>query len=129
MSSGLLEGRMPIMEGNTRLDGTVVERASGVLAARAALVAAKGRGRGRKERLTLLVPNATQGLGRYLTVSLLLSDFVHRDGTRVPDEEACALLRGDLLFVTQNTRRCVALLKDLRLVHDQATFCGTERCS
>ncbi len=115
MASGLLEGRMPIMEGDSRLDGTVVERASGVLAARAALVAAKGRGRGRRERLNLLVPNATQGLGRYLTVSLLLSDFVHRDGTRVPDDEACALLRGDLLFVTQNTRRCVALLKDLRL--------------
>src|SRR5215218_10181879 len=104
-ASGMLQGRMPIMEEGSRLDGAVFERASGVFAARAALAAAKGRHLGRKWRLNLLVPNATQELGRYLTVSLLMADFVHRDGTRVPDEEACTLLRGDLLFVTQNIRR------------------------
>jgi hypothetical protein len=111
-ASGMLQGRIPIMEAGSRLDGAVFERASGVLAA---LAVAKGRHRGCKGRLNLLVPNATQELGRYLIVSLLMADFVHRDGTRVPAEEACALLRGDLLFVTQNIRRCVDLLKDLRL--------------
>lgn len=113
--SGMLEGRMPITEGDSRLDGTVVERASGVLAARSALSAARGRQAGRKKRLNLLVPNATQMLGRYLTVGLLIADFVHRDGSRVPQNEVCTLVRGDLLFVTQNIRRCIALLRNLRL--------------
>lgn len=120
-ASGMLHGRMPIMEEGSRLDGTVFERASGVFAARAALAAAKGRHLGRKARLNLLVPNATQELARYLAVSLLMADFVHRDGTRVPADEACTLLRGDLLFVTQNIRRCVNLLRGLRLGHLRLT--------
>jgi len=44
-------------------------------------------------------------------VSLLLADFVHRQGVGVQHEEKGELIRGDLLLVTQHIRECVTLLR------------------
>jgi hypothetical protein len=111
----LLKDQLPLLQGNRRVSSSVIERASGVLASRLPVQLEKGQQR----RLVFLLPNATQSLGRYLTVSLLLADFVHRFGREhgpyVSDTEVGALIRGDLLLVTQHIRDCATLLRGLCL--------------
>lgn len=116
LSAVVLRDRLPLAENGTRLYGTAAERASGVMAARLALAASRSRAfPGKRQRLAFLVPQATQSLARYLAVSLLLADFVHREGSRVPVDEQGPLLRGDVLLVTQRIRRCTDLLRRLRV--------------
>ena len=106
----VLRDQLPLTGDGARLESSAAERASGVMAARLALTASQAR---KGERLTFLVPQATQSLARYLTVSLLLADFVHREGNRVPEDEQRSLLPGDVLLVTQRIRRCADLLRRL----------------
>ncbi len=112
LASAMLKDEIPLRESGARLVSTGVERVSGVLCAR--LSVRSGVVGGRK-RLVLVVPGATQSLGRYLAVSLLLADLVHREGSRVAEGERGPLVRGDLLLVTQRIRRCAELLRALRV--------------
>jgi hypothetical protein len=113
LASILLKDRISLSTNGIRLRTSTLERASGVLATRLATQLAPG---GRR-RLVFLLPNSTQSLGRFLAVSLLVADFVHRDGRRVPFHERGPLLRGDLLLVTQHIRECVALLRAVSVQH------------
>lgn len=112
LTSVLLRNGLPlVLKGGNRLPSTAVERASSVLAARLHLHLLSSE----KRRLLFFVPNATKYLGQYLTVSLLLSDFVHRFDPRVqPDEKGC-LVNGDLLLITQHIRECVSLLREVSI--------------
>jgi len=96
LAGRLLQDRIPLAHGDSRVSGSLVERASAVLASRIPLQLS----RGEKRRLVFLLPNATQSLGRFLAVSLLVADFVHRSGVGVPSTESGPLLDGDLLLVT-----------------------------
>lgn len=109
--SMFLQGAIRLSHEGSRLSSTLVERASAVLAAR---IAVKLKPTERR-RLVFLLPQATQSLGRYLAVSVLLADFVHRDGTKVPAGEKGTLIHGDLLLVTQHIRECVTLLREVSL--------------
>ena len=99
----LLRDRLPLVVDGQRLAPSVIERASGVLAAHLPTQLEPGR----KSRLIFVLPNATQSLGRFLAVSLLLADFVKRQ------EQRGALLTGDILLVTQHIRNCVNVLRDV----------------
>ncbi len=102
----LLRDDVPLVMANgDRLSPSLVERASGVLAAHLPRHLAEGE----KRRLIFVLPNATQSLGRFLAVSLLLADFVKRQTCDGP------LLAGDLLLVTQHIRNCVSLLREVAL--------------
>jgi len=101
--SVLLRDRLPLVVDGQRLAPSVIERASGVLAAHLPTQLEPGR----KSRLIFVLPNATQSLGRFLAVSLLLADFVKRQ------EQRGALLAGDILLVTQHIRNCVNVLRDV----------------
>lgn len=102
----LLRDDVPLVVANgDRLSPSLVERASGVLAAHLPNHIADGK----KSRLIFVLPNATQSLGRFLAVSLLLADFVNRQTGKGP------LLTGDLLLITQHIRNCVGLLRDVSL--------------
>jgi hypothetical protein len=105
--SKLLRDRLPLVADGHSLSPSLIERASGVLAAHLpqSLVS------GQKLRLIFVLPNATQSLGRFLAVSLLLADFVKRKSGLSP------ILGGDLLLVTQHIRNCVDLLRDVALRH------------
>src|SRR5437879_466387 len=129
LASQLLGDRIRIMMKGSRLSSSLLERARGVLASRLQLHHAPGE----KRRLVFLLPNATQSLGRFLAVSLLLADFVHRDGTKVPPSEKGPLLQGDLLLVTQHIRECVGLLREVCVRHRSESLPLTKfwpsRCS
>ncbi len=112
LAAAMLKDEIPLREGGARLVSTVVERVSGVFCAR---LPVRSRAAGVGKRLVIVAPGATQSLGRYLTVSLLLADLVHREGSRVPEGERGPLVRGDLLLVTQRIRRCAELLRALRV--------------
>lgn len=103
--SVLLRNRLPLILDGERLSPSVVERASGVLASHLPqhLI------RGENTRLIFVVPKATQSLGRFLAVSLLLADFVQRQ------EKNSALIEGDVLLITQHIRNCVDLLSGVAL--------------
>jgi hypothetical protein len=101
----LLRDDLPLVANGDRLSPSLVERASGVLAAHLPNHIADGK----KSRLIFVLPNATQSLGRFLAVSLLLADFVNRQEGKGP------LLTGDLLLVTQHIRKCLGLLRDVSL--------------
>ena len=105
--SVLLRDRVPLVVDGQRLSPSLIERASGVLASHLP----RYRGEGEKSRLIFVLPNATQSLGRFLAVSLLLADFVKRQEGQSP------LLGGDLLLVTQHIQNCVNLLRDVALRH------------
>jgi hypothetical protein len=105
--SVLLRDRVPLVAEGQHLSPSLVERASGALAAHLPRHLAKGE----KNRLIFILPNATQSLGRFLAVSLLLADFVKRQEGNGP------LLAGDLLLVTQHIQNCVRLLRDVALRH------------
>ncbi|MCA3749768.1 MAG: hypothetical protein IN808_11615 [Rubrobacter sp.] len=107
----MLRDEIPLFENGTRLKSTMVERACGVLGERLLVHTS----RGKRERLVFLVPGATQSLGRYVAVALLLADLVHRSGRYVAKGEEGKLLHGDVLLVTQHIRRCTELLRGLRL--------------
>src|ERR1700730_109130 len=114
--SVLLSGSMQLVADRQRLLPSLIERASGVLASNLSSHLAKGE----KNRLIFVLPNATQSLGRFLAVSLLLADFVKRqagDG---------AILGGDLLLVTQHIRTCVTLLRDVGVRHRSQKLVITE---
>lgn len=105
--SRLFRDNLPLIANGQTLSPSVIERVSGVLAA----YLPKSLGKWQKRRLIFVLPNATQSLGRFLAVSLLLVDFVKRqagDG---------AILGGDLLLVTQQIRNCVNLLRDVGVRH------------
>jgi hypothetical protein len=103
----LLRDRLPLVVDGQRLSPSLIERASGALAAHLPRHIAEGE----KSRLIFVLPNATQSLGRFLAVSLLLADFVKRQEGNGP------FLAGDLLLVTQHIRNCVNLLRDVALRH------------
>ncbi len=103
--SRLLRDQVPLIVAGEHLSPSVTERASGALAS----YLPRNLAIGERRRLILLLPNATQSLGRFLTVSLLLADFVKRR------EGSMSLLKGDLLFITQHIRNCVNLLRDVAL--------------
>jgi hypothetical protein len=105
--SRLLRDRVQLVVGGQRLSPSVIERASGVLASRLP----RYLGKGEKSRLIFVLPSATQSLGRFLAVSLLLADFVKCQDGQSP------LLGGDVLLVTQHIRNCVNLLRDVALRH------------
>lgn len=105
--SVLLRDKVPLVVEGQLLRPSLIDRASGVLAARLPRHLANGG----KSRLIFVLPNATQSLGRFLAVSLLLADFVKRQEGSVP------LLAGDLLLVTQHIRNCVNLLREVALRH------------
>jgi hypothetical protein len=107
----LLKDRIPLALNGSRLASSLLERASGLLAARLPVRLAEHE----KRRLVFLLPNATQSLGRFLAVSLLLADFVHRQGIGVAHQEQGELIRGDLLLVTQHIGDCVKLLRSVAI--------------
>ncbi|MEI9975316.1 MAG: hypothetical protein WDO73_26595 [Ignavibacteriota bacterium] len=114
--SKLLRDHLPLVADGRSLSPSLIERASGVLASHLP----KSLGKGQKSRLIFVLPNATQSLGRFLAVSLLLADFVKRqagDG---------AILGGDLLLVTQHIRNCVNLLRDVGVRHRSQKLAITE---
>src|SRR5690349_7225514 len=102
--SRLLRGTLPLVASGESLAPSVIERASAVLASHLPNLLALRR----KSRLIFLLPNATQSLGRFLAVSLLLADFVQRVAKQP------SVLQGDLLLVTQHIRDCVSLLRTVR---------------
>jgi hypothetical protein len=107
----LLKDRIPLALNGSRLASSLIERASGLLATRLPVRLAENE----KRRLVFLLPNATQSLGRFLAVSLLLADFVHRRGIGVARQEQGELIRGDLLLVTQHIGDCVKLLRSVAI--------------
>lgn len=109
--SRLLNDEIPLDVEGSPFASSVLERASGVLAARLPV----HRSAGESRRLVFVLPNATQSLGRFLAVSLLLADFVHRAGEGVPAQEKGRLLEGDVLFVTQHIQECVKLLRSVAI--------------
>src|SRR3990170_3894613 len=90
LGSVLLRNRLPLVTSAERLSTSIIERASAVLAS----YLPRDIGQGEKRRLIFLLPNATQSLGRFLAVSLLLADFVQRNASGEGP-----LLKGDLLLV------------------------------
>lgn len=111
LAGRLLQDQIPLTDGCARITGSLIERASAVLASRLPLQLTQGE----RRRLVFLLPNATQSLGRFLSVSLLVADFVHRHGVGVPPSEKGALLEGDILLVTQDIRECVHLLRNVSI--------------
>jgi hypothetical protein len=105
--SKLLCDGLPLVADGHSLSPSLIERASGVLAAHLP----QSQVNGQKSRLIFVLPNATQSLGRFLAVSLLLADFVKRKSGHSP------ILGGDLLLVTQHIRNCVDLLRDVAMRH------------
>jgi hypothetical protein len=105
--SRLLRDQVPLVVAGELLSPSVTERASGALAS----YLPRNLAAGEKRRLIFVLPNATQSLGRFLAVSLLLADFVERRKGSPP------LLGGDVLLVTQHIRNCVNLLRDVALRH------------
>ena len=105
--SVLLRDRIPLVVNGQRLSPSLVDRASGVLTA----FLPSNLGKGEKRRLIFVLPNATQNLGRFVAVSLLLADFVKRQ------EGGGPLIEGDLLLITQHIRNCVNLLRDIAVRH------------
>jgi hypothetical protein len=103
--SRLLRGTLPLVASGESLAPSVIERASAVLASHLPNLLALRR----KSRLIFLLPNATQSLGRFLAVSLLLADFVQRVAKQP------SVLQGDLLLVTQHIRDCVTLLRTVSI--------------
>src|ERR1700749_3038100 len=101
--SKLLRDKLPLVADGQSLSPSLIERASGMLAAYLPQSFAPGE----KSRLIFVLPNATQSLGRFLAVSLLLADFVKRQ------EGSGPLLAGDVLLVTQHIRDCVNHLRDV----------------
>lgn len=118
LASVLLRDRIPLSRKGSRLSGSLVERASGVLASRLPVRLNPGE----KRRLVFLLPNATQSLGRHLAVSLLLADFVHHQGFGVPPSEKGRLIPGDLLLITQHIRECVSILRDVSIRYGTETL-------
>lgn len=114
--SRLLRDQLPLVVAGERLSPSVTERASGALAS----YLPRNLGLDEKRRLIFVLPNATQSLGRFLAVSLLLADFVKRRGGSTP------LLGGDVLLVTQHIRNCVNLLRDVALRHRSERLSITE---
>ena len=106
LASKLLRDRILLMMKGSR---SLVKRARGVLASQLPLHLTPGE----KRRLMFLLPNATQSLGRFLAVSLLLADLAHRYGKGAHSREKGRLLQGDLLLVTQHIRECVGLLREV----------------
>src|SRR5262245_50087184 len=111
LAAVLLKDRIPLALNGSRLTASLLERASGLLAARLPVHLAPGQ----RRRLIFLLPNPSQSLGRFLAVSLLLADFVHRQGVGVQHQERGELIRGDLLLVTQHIRECVTLLRGVAI--------------
>ncbi len=118
LASVLLKDRIPLSRKGSRLSGTLIERASGVLASRLPVKLKPWE----KRRLVFLLPNATQSLGRHLAVSLLLADFVHRQGFGVPPNEKGRLVPGDLLLITQHIRECVSMLREVAIRYGTETL-------
>ena len=114
--SKLLRDKLPLIADGHSLSPSLIERASGILAAHLPQSFAPGE----KSRLIFVLPNATQSLGRFLAVSLLLADFVKRQSGHGP------MLSGDLLLVTQHIRNCVSLLRDVALRHRSEKLAITE---
>jgi hypothetical protein len=111
LAAVLLKDRIPLALNGSRLSASLLERASGLLAARLPVRLVPGE----RRRLIFLLPNPSQSLGRFLAVSLLLADFVHRRGVGIQHQEKGELIRGDLLLVTQHIRECVTLLRGVAI--------------
>ena len=79
--SKLLRDKLPLIADGHSLSSSLIERASGMLAAYLPHSLATGE----KSRLVFILPNATQSLGRFLAVSLLLADFVKRQSGHRPN--------------------------------------------
>jgi hypothetical protein len=107
LAAAFLRDRIALSVNGSRLSASLLERASGLLAARLPVRLAPGE----RRRLIFLVPNPSESLGRFLAVSLLLADFVHRSGVGVQHQEKGELIRGDLILITQHIRECVTLLR------------------
>jgi hypothetical protein len=118
LASIILRNGLPLVtkDGN-RLTSTLVERTSSVMVTRLPLHLQSSE----KRRLMFLVPKATQHLGQFLTVSLLLADFVHRFDPRIPSSEKGCLVNGDLLLITQHIRECISLLREVSIEDTKLT--------
>ncbi len=114
--SVLLSGTVQLVANSQQLQPSLIERASGVLASKLSSRLATGE----KNRLIFVLPNATQALGRFVAVSLLLADFVKQ---KVGQN---AVIGGDLLLVTQQIRNCVSLLRDIGGRHRSEKIAITE---
>jgi hypothetical protein len=112
----LLNGSIQLVADRQRLLPSLIERASGVLASKLSSQLAKAE----KNRLIFLLPNATQSLGRFLAVSLLLADFVKQKLGQT------TVIGGDLLLITQQIRNCVTLLRDVGVRHRSEKLSLTE---
>ena len=55
-------------------------------------------------------------------MSLLLADFVHRQGFGVPPNEKGRLIPGDLLLITQHIRECVSMLREVAIRYGTETL-------
>jgi hypothetical protein len=109
LEARLFRDEMPLRLDGSRLQSSAMQRASGILAAKLAL----GADTSDRQRLNVIIPGTSPQLGQLLPIFLLLADFVHREGSRVPTEERGPLVRGDILLVTQSIRRCVEALRKL----------------
>lgn len=114
--SVLLSGTVQLVANRRQLQPSLIERASGVLASKLSSHLSKGD----KTRLIFVLPNATQALGRFIAVSLLLADFVRQ---KIGQH---AVIGGDLLLITQQIRNCVDLLRDIGGRHRSEKIAITE---
>ena len=110
LPSVLLRNRIPLNLDDQRMDANPVQRASGLLALRLSLAGSRNQPR----RLHILAPNLTNNLARQVAIWLILGDFAHRYGSQygfpIPPGEAGAIVRGDVLVVTQQVTDTVRAL-------------------
>ena len=115
LPSVLLRNRIPLNLDDQRMETNLVQRASGLLALRLSLTG----GRDQPRRLHILTPNLTNTLARQVAIWLILGDFAHRYGSQygfpIPPGEAGAIVRGDVLVVTQHVTDTVRTLRSMRL--------------
>lgn len=91
--------------------GKGFEKVSAAIAVRLALLA-----RSEPRSLFLLVPEASDTTARYIAAGLLVGDFAHRNGgDMLGYGEAGALIKGDLLLITQAVTPSKVALEELKL--------------
>ena len=121
LPSVLLRNRIPLNLDDQRMDANPVQRASGLLALRLSLADSRNQPR----RLHILAPNLTNNLARQVAIWLILGDFAHRYGSQygfpIPPGEAGAIVRGDVLVVTQQVTDTVRELRSMRLGNTRLT--------
>ncbi len=111
LAARLFSDQVPLVENGQRLQSTTVQRASGVFATQLLAVATETA----HSRLVFICPNPDLDLARFLAVSVLMADFVSRQGNNSGVQKVRGIVRGDLILITQNIRECVAVLRGLSI--------------